>query len=75
MNVSLGTWVRLMGFEPGEEEVFSIVPADQANALENRIPSDSPLARAIEGAQAGDTVSFQSPSGKIELKILEVGQL
>ena len=75
MNVSLGTWVKLTGFEPDEEEVFSIVAANQANALENQIPGDSPLARAIEGAQAGDTVSFQSPSGEIELKILEVGQL
>jgi len=74
-RVSVGTWVKLTGFEPEEEEVFRIVPSGQANALENEIPVDSPLACALEGAEAGDRVKFRPPAGEVELTILEVGRL
>jgi len=74
-RIDLGTWVKLTGFEPEEEEVFRIVPAGQANALENEITPDSPLARALVGAEAGDRVKFRPPAGEVELTILEVGRL
>ena len=74
-RVSAGTWVKLTGFEPGEEEVFRIVPEGRANPSENEISVDSPLARAIEGAEAGDKVRFHPPAGEVELRILEVGRL
>ena len=74
-RVSVGTWVKLTGFEPEEEEVFRIVPDGQANVSENEIPISSPLARALEGAQAGDEVRFHAPVGEVELEILEVGRL
>lgn len=74
-RVTVNSWVKLTGFEPEEEEVFRIVPAGQANALENEIPVDSPLARALDGAEAGDKVKFRPPAGEVELTILEVGQL
>jgi transcription elongation factor GreA len=74
-RVSVGTWVKLTGFEPEEEEVFRIVPEGQANTSENEIPINSPLARALEGAEAGDKVRFHPPIGEVELEILEVGRL
>ena len=74
-QVSVGTWVKLTGFEPDEEEVFRILPEGQSNALKNEIPIDGPLARALEGARAGDRVKFYPPAGEVELKILEVGRL
>jgi transcription elongation GreA/GreB family factor len=74
-RVSVGTWVKLAGFEPEEEEVFRIVPEGQANISENEIPINSPLARAIEGAEEGDKVKFHPPVGEVELEIIEVGRL
>lgn len=74
-QVSVRTWVKLTGFEPDEEEVFRIVPEGQANPLENEIPIDCPLARALQGAEAGDRVRFHPPAGEVELTILEVGRL
>ena len=74
-RVSVGTWVKLTGFEPQEEEVFHIVPAGQANAMENEVPADSPLGRALDGAGAGDKVKFHPPAGEVELTVLEVGRL
>jgi len=74
-QVSLGTWVKLTGFEPDEEEVFRIVTEGEANILENDIPIDSPLARALDGAKVGEKVAFHAPAGELQLTILEVGQL
>ena len=74
-QVSVGTWVKLTGFEAEQEEVFRIVPEGQTNALENEIAIDSPLARALEGAAVGETVDFFSPAGEIELTIIDVGPL
>ena len=74
-QVSLGTWVKIAGFEPGEEEVFRIVTEGQANILENEIPVNNPLARAIDGSEVGDKVKFHAPAGELELTILEVGRL
>ena len=74
-KVRVGTWVNLTGFEPGEEEVFRIVPEGRADYLKNEIPPDNPLARAIKGAKAGDKVPFHFPGGEVELTVLEVGRL
>jgi transcription elongation factor GreA len=73
-KVALGTWAKLTGFAPGEEEVFHIVPDIEADPIDNKIPPGNPLARALMGARAGDTVVFCPPSGQVELKILELGR-
>ena len=74
-RVKAGTWVRLTGFEPDEEEVFRIVPEGRADATKNEVPVNSPLGLAIHGARAGDKVRLQLPAGETELTILEVGEL
>jgi transcription elongation factor GreA len=75
VRVGVGTWVKLTGFEPDEEEVFRIVPEGRADSAKNEVPADSLLARAILGAKAGDKLQLQLPAGKAELTILEVGEL
>jgi transcription elongation GreA/GreB family factor len=72
-RVTVGMWVKLTGFAPGEEEVFHLVPHAEANVLEKRIPPSSPLAQALEGAAVGDTVPLRTPAGEVELTILEAG--
>jgi transcription elongation GreA/GreB family factor len=75
VTVKVGTWVKLTGFEPDEEEVFQIVPEGRADPTKNQIPPGSPLARAIHGTKAGDKVRLELPVGETELTILEVGEL
>jgi transcription elongation factor GreB len=72
--IALGTWVKLTGFVPGEEEVFHLVPEGEADYFENRIPPSSPLARALVGAKVGDKVLFRPPAGEVELTVLEAGR-
>jgi len=75
VKVKVGTWVKLTGFEPDEEEVFRIVPGIRANPIKNEIPASSPLARAINGMKAGDKVRLNLPVGETEVTVLEVGEL
>jgi transcription elongation factor GreA len=74
-KVTTGTWVKVTGFAPGEEEVFHIVPEAQADVTENKIPPTSPLAQVLEGATVGDEVVFNPPAGQVKLRVLELGLL
>ena len=56
----------------GNENVFTIVGVDEADAACGRISWVSPLARALIRARAGDSVRFQSPLGVRELDIVDV---
>jgi transcription elongation GreA/GreB family factor len=73
-EVDVGTWVKIAGFVPGQEEVFELVPHDEADYDENKIPPSSPLARVLVGAKVGDSVQFSPPAGTVELRILDAGQ-
>jgi|SRR3954469_14652963 transcription elongation factor GreB len=56
----------------GEEDTYRIVGVDEANPEHGEISWISPLARAIMSRRVGDTLSFQSPSGTLQLTILKV---
>ena len=73
-KVSIGTWVKVTGFVPGEEEVFHLVREAEADVAENRIPPSSPLARALTGAKVGETVPLRTPGALVELTVLEAGK-
>ena len=75
IKAQVGTWVRLTGFEPDGENVFRIVPEGRADPAKNELPVSSPLARAIQGAKAGDEVRLRLLTGERKLTVLEVGEL
>lgn len=56
----------------GNENTYTIVGVDEADAASGRISWVSPLARALIKARAGDSVRFQSPLGIRELDIVDV---
>lgn len=61
--------------EDGLETTWEIVGEDEADAAQNRIAPQSPLARALIGAGPGDLVTWRRPSGAVELEILSVAAL
>jgi transcription elongation factor GreA len=73
-KVTTGTWVKVTGFAPGEEEIFHIVPEAEADVIENKIPPTSPLARVLQGATVGDEIVFNPPGGEVKLRVLELGR-
>ena len=58
--------------EAGAERVYRIVGIDETEVARGNVSWISPLAKALLGAKAGDTVVLKSPRGNDELEILEV---
>ncbi len=58
--------------EDGRETTYEITGEDEADATRHRIAPQSPLARALLGAQVGDVVTWKRPAGALELEIVRI---
>lgn len=58
--------------EDGRETTYEIVGEDEADAPRHRIAPNSPLARALLGAQVGDVVTWKRPAGSLDLEIVRI---
>lgn len=59
--------------EAGEVHSYEIVGEDEADASAGRIAPQSPLARALLGAEVGDEVVWRRPAGAVRLEVLGIG--
>ncbi len=59
--------------EDGAEHRFQITGEDEADAAQGKITPQSPLARAMLGAQPGDVVRWRKPNGSVDLETLHIG--
>lgn len=71
-SVNVGTTVRVLYLDDGEEEEFTIVGARESDPMNNKISNESPVGAALLGHKSGETVSVEAPDGAYELKILEI---
>ena len=58
--------------DDNETEEYSRVGSTEADPFENRISNESPIAKAILGKKAGETVSVESPNGSYNVKIVSI---
>jgi transcription elongation GreA/GreB family factor len=70
----IGTWVRVVEHGSGEEDVFYLVESREADYLENKIPPESPMSRALLGSKAGDDIAVDGPNGPVRFSVCEVGR-
>jgi len=68
--VGLGSRVRVE--EGGEERSVQVVSSAEANSLEGRISSVSPVGAALMGRKVGDAVTIVTPGGEIRYSVLEI---
>ncbi|MCX7978180.1 MAG: transcription elongation factor GreA [Bdellovibrionaceae bacterium] len=69
-RIVFGATVRLLDVESDEEVTYQIVGVDEADVKKGMISILSPMARALIGKKAGDTVHVQSPKGDREYEII-----
>lgn len=58
------TDVKVLYLHNNKEVSLSIVGSAEANPFEGKISTESPLAKAIEGKNVGETFTFTSETGK-----------
>jgi len=71
-RIVFGTTVEIMNLETDDEVTYKIVGEDEADIKAGLISVTSPIARALVGKQAGDTVTVNAPGGATEYEILDV---
>jgi len=70
-EVHFGATVKMRD-EDDREHRFTIVGDDEADVTGGKISWASPLAKALIGARAGDTVKWRRPVGDAEVEIVEI---
>lgn len=74
-KVIFGSTVSLINLDSGEQVQYTMVGEDEADLKQGKISYTSPIARAIIGKFAGDTVEVQVPSGLNTFEIDSVDYL
>ncbi|MBQ7656012.1 MAG: transcription elongation factor GreA [Clostridia bacterium] len=70
--VSVGTTVRVLYLDEGEEEEFMIVGPRESDPMNNKISNESPIGSAMMRHKVGEVVTVEAPDGPYELRILEI---
>ena len=71
-EVQILTKVRVQNMKTGQEKVYQLVTEGEANILEGKIATTTPIAKGLLGKKVGDIAEVVVPVGKLQFKILEI---
>ncbi len=71
-RIVFGATVELEDAETGDAVVYQIVGDDEADVKAGKISVSSPIARALIGKYAGDSIDVQAPGGVRQYEVLDV---
>jgi len=71
-RIVFGATVELEDADSGDTVTYQIVGEDEAGIKEGKISVSSPIARALIGKYAGDSVEVQAPGGVRHYEVLDV---
>lgn len=70
--IEIGSKVVVLKEDSKEEKTYQIVGAEEADMALGKISNRSPFGEALFGRKKGETISFQTPKGKVNYKIINV---
>ncbi len=70
--IVFGATVKLHDLAYDEEEEFTLVGEGEADPLNNKILTTSPMGQALLTKKVGDTVEVPAPKGTLKFKVLEI---
>jgi len=71
-NVNIGSIVSAQKVGSKNINKFQIVGSEETDIPQGKISNKSPLGEALLGNRKGDVVSFKSPTGVVEYKIIDI---
>ena len=71
-EVQFLTKVRVQNIKTGQEKVYQLVTEGEANILEGKIATTTPIAKGLLGKKVGDMAEVVVPAGTLQFKILEI---
>ena len=69
--INVGCTVTIKDLEFNEEMEYKIVGSTEADSLKGKISNESPVGKALIGAQKGETAEVENPAGIIKYEILD----
>lgn len=71
-EVQILTKVRVQNLKTKQEKVYQLVTESEANILEGKIATTTPIAKGLMGKKVGEIAKVSVPAGILEFKILEI---
>jgi transcription elongation factor GreA len=71
-TVSVGSTVTVQKENSTDQKTYIIVGAEEADMAKGKMSNHSPLGEALFGKKKGDTITFKTPVGMVNYKIVEV---
>lgn len=70
--IEIGSKVVVQKNGNGENTTYQIVGSEEADMSQGKISNKSPFGEALFGKKKGETISFNTPKGVVNYKIIEV---
>ena len=70
--IEIGSRVVVQKEGTKEDKKYVIVGSEEADMVNGKISNKSPFGKALFGKKKGDKVSFKTPNGLVDYKILDV---
>jgi transcription elongation factor GreA len=70
--VGIGTVVCVRDLDLEEDWEFTMVGSFEADPVTDRISNESPIGEALIGCKVGDTVSVDTPGGKVNYQVISI---
>ena len=71
-DVAFGATIKFKNLRNNQIAEYQIVGVDEANIMKGKISFLSPLSKVLMNKKAGETVSFNTPQGEMQMEILEI---
>lgn len=71
-KATVGTTVSLKRESDGEKKVYTLVGSEESDASSGKISFRSPLGTALMNKKKGEVFSFETPSGTMTYKVIEI---
>ena len=70
--VTLGSIVKIKALDTGKESEYTLVSDEEADVLEDKISTDSPIGGAIVNEPVGAVVEVELPRGVVKFQVLSI---
>ncbi len=66
--------VKVKNLGTNTEQTFTLVAAQEADVAKGKISVTSPIGKSLLGKEVGDMVDVKVPTGKVQLKIVDISR-
>ena len=73
-EVQILTKVRVLNMKTNQEKVYQLVTESEANIVEGKLATTTPIAKGLLGKRVGDVAEVVVPAGKLQFKILKISR-